>query len=334
MGIKKAMVFAAGLGTRLRPLTEHLPKPLVPLLNEPLLHYHIKQLVALGIEQVAINLHHLPDLIAQYAGNGERWGVELSYSYEHPQILGTAGGLARLCEFFEQESLFIVINGDILHQIDLSAVVKRHIASGAVASLVVLPHPGDPNIGAIGVDCNGRVLRVPEMPWPQGLHWRMYTGIQIATPVIFDYLKPLPPPPSCILRTAYRRMLEDGLYVDTHLVHGLPWCDIGTPETYLSANFDLLDSIVDSLSQYPQLEGIEILPPVCVGKNVEIGQQSVIGPYAIIGDDTKIGAGNHIRHSIIWHNCVIADHTELEYTICFDNKFLELNCTNLSDKFR
>ncbi len=298
--IKKAMILAAGLGTRLRPLTHHCPKPLVPILNRPMIEHHLEQMAAIGIQEVAINLHYLPDQIQQHIGTGEKWGLKITYSLEEPVVLGTGGGIAKMQGFFEQEPMFLVINGDILHQIDLHAALAHHVATNAVATLMVRSHPGSPNIGSVSIDENGMIKRVPEMPSRDSLYKRMYTGMQILTPRIFEYLQDQPPPPSCILRTAYRKMLETDLPVAAFEVGDALWRDIGNPESYLSSQWELIDKT--TTPALPDRSDVTFIPPVWLGKNITIAAQSTIGPYAVLGDNVTIRTSTQITKTVMWPN--------------------------------
>ncbi|TNE49913.1 MAG: NDP-sugar synthase [Deltaproteobacteria bacterium] len=315
--IKKAMVLSAGLGTRLRPLTDHRPKPLVPILNTPLLEHHLQQLTLLGVEEVVINLHHLADQIQHHIQDGSRWNLQVHYSFEQPKVLGTGGGIAAVEEHFKNEEAFLVINGDIFHQINLQEALQHHKESGAVATLLVREHPGDPKVGSVDVDDHGWIRRVPEMPQRESLYKRMYTGMQILTPQIFPYLRELPPPPSCILRTGYRRMLEDGHPVASFHVQDSFWKDIGNPQSYLQSQWDAIDNN-PSLATHNDLDPLKIVEPVLLGKNIQAEPGTQVGPYVIIGDNCKLGKGSVIQHSVVWDHTHVAENTVWDGVIAWD----------------
>ncbi len=320
--IKKAMVLSAGLGTRLRPLTDHRPKPLVPILNTPLLEHHLQQLNMLGVEEVVINLHHLADQIQHHIQDGSQWNLQVHYSFEQPEVLGTGGGIAAVKHHFQNEEAFLVINGDIFHQVNLQKALQHHKNSGAVATLLVREHPGDPKVGSVDVDGQGWIRRVPEMPHRDSLYKRMYTGMQILTPQIFPYLRELPPPPSCILRTGYRRMLEDGYSVASFHVQDSFWKDIGNPQSYLQSQWDAMDAEI-TLPSDPELDTMEICQPVVLGSNIQAAPGVKVGPYAIIGDNCTLGKDSVIQHSVVWDNTHVDDGTNWKGVIAWTDTVVQ-----------
>lgn len=316
--LKKAMILAAGLGTRLRPLTLKRPKPLVPILDRPLLVHHLEQLAHLGVQEVVINLHHLPTQIQQHLGDGKNWGIKIIYSHEVPAVLGTGGGVALVEDVFANEALFLVINGDILHRVDLAQAIKHHQNTEAVATLLVRPHPRDPNVGSVDVDEQGRIKRVPEMPPEPTLYKRMYTGMQILTPRIFDYLRDQPPPPSCILRTAYRRMLADNLTVGSYAIGDAYWRDIGTPQSYLQANWELLQRRDPQPLHVPA--HLTLHPPVWIGEGVTLEEGVVLGPNVILGAHSTVGAGSTLSHTVVWPQGQVPPGTQTEHAVVLDHE--------------
>ena len=157
----KAMVLAAGAGTRLRPLTDAIPKPMLPIGGEPLLVHLLRWLKRYGVDEVALNLHHLPEVIQDALGDGSQLGLNLIYSFE-PELLGTAGAVKKLAAFFDQP--FVVIYGDLLLDVDLAALIDYHQSRRALVALG-LKHTDDPTSqGMIACDSAGKVLRFVEKP--------------------------------------------------------------------------------------------------------------------------------------------------------------------------
>lgn len=157
----KALILAAGLGTRLRPLTNNIPKPMVPLSGKPLLEHLISHLKESGISDICINLHHLPDKITGYFGDGSRWGVRIIYKFE-PAILGTAGAIKN----FEQEldADFLLLYGDMLHRLSLSKLIDFHRGKGGIGTVAV-QREGDPSGADIAeLDENGQIRRIIPKP--------------------------------------------------------------------------------------------------------------------------------------------------------------------------
>ena len=230
--IKKAMVLAAGLGTRLRPVTNKIPKPLLPLDSQKLIDFSLFYLSKNGIEDVMINLHHLGDMIREHVGDGGRYNLKVSYSFE-PQILGTGGGIKNAEGFFEGGP-FVSINSDSLLSADLKAVISRHFETGAAATMVLKKiGAGDPYEG-VGVE-GGFVKEI------NGKGDCFYTGLQIIGP---EFLKILPPAgsSSCLIKDGYNKILAQGKKVAAFIYDGY-FNDLGTPERYEQAKKDLAGGI-------------------------------------------------------------------------------------------
>ena len=185
----KALILAAGFGTRLGALTETTPKPMLPICGQPMLSYTIRHLAHYGFDQIAINLHFQPDLIRSYFGDGSHYGVQITYSLEQ-ELLGTAGALVPLKKFFENEPLFLVIYGDIITNQNLDNLVNFHHQNEAMATLFV--HKRKHSNSIIELDQSGRIhtfLERPKQSVQNGYqdHW-VNSGVQVLSPRIFDYL--------------------------------------------------------------------------------------------------------------------------------------------------
>jgi NDP-sugar pyrophosphorylase family protein len=185
----KALILAAGFGTRLGALTETTPKPMLPICGQPMLSYTIRYLAHFGFDQIALNLHFQPDIIRSHFGNGSQYGVEITYSLEQ-ELLGTAGALVPLKGFFKNESLFLVIYGDIITNQNLDNLVNFHRRNEAMATLLV--HKRKHSNSIIELDQAGRIRTFLERP-QQSIqnaysdHW-VNSGVQILSSRIFDYL--------------------------------------------------------------------------------------------------------------------------------------------------
>lgn len=232
----KAMVLAAGLGARLRPITNNIPKPLIPVAGRPLIHYTLNLLKKHGISEATVNLHYLADMIKKEIGDGSRFGIKVNYSYE-PEILGTGGGLKKVEDFFS-DGTFIVINADILVDLDLTDVARFHKEKRAIATMV-LRHDNDvDSYGAIEIDAEGRIRQFLGKIDYKGAPLRrlMFTGIHVLEPEVLSYI------PSntscCINRTAYPEMISTGERVYGYVMDGY-WSDLGTPERYRQAEEDI-----------------------------------------------------------------------------------------------
>jgi NDP-sugar pyrophosphorylase family protein len=230
------MVLAAGLGTRLRPLTDRVPKPLVEIGGRPMIEYPLRLLAAAGVELVIVNLHHLGDQVRAVLGDGSRYGLRIEYSPEDP-ILDTGGGVARARPLLGDEP-FVLANCDALLDVDLAAVWRLHDERGALATLVVRSDPDAERYGALDLDATGRVRRFlgrpPDVAAP--LVRRMFCGVHVISPEIFEHLPSQPV--FSITRDVYRPLVEAGAPVFGYDHPGY-WRDLGTPESLTEARADL-----------------------------------------------------------------------------------------------
>ena len=234
----KAMILAAGLGTRLRPLTETTPKPLLPVGGTPLIVWNLLLLRAGGIREVIINLHYLGSMIEAALGDGSRWDMQIAYSYE-PELLGTGGGLKKAEEFFEGES-FLVMNGDTLINVDLPALQEFHRSQAGVATLVLRDDPHAEQWGAVESDAQDRILRINGrgrdlFALPTVAHTRMFAGVHILHPSLLDGA-PTGTPFSII--DSYTNALAGGSRLLGFVYAGY-WSDVGTVERYAQARADV-----------------------------------------------------------------------------------------------
>ncbi len=231
------MILAAGFGTRLRPLTNTLPKPLLPVGGKTLIEWNLLLLKAHGIRQVIINLHYLGSLIQEALGNGAKWDMDITYSQE-PDILGTGGGLRKALKFFEGRP-FLVINGDTLIDLNIQALMKFHREKHAAATLVVREDPDFERWGVVECDRQDRLLRingkgVREVQQHQTIARRMFAGVHILDPAL---LQPEPERISFSVIDTYVKALAKGLCLFGYL-HAGYWSDVGTVDRYAQAQVD------------------------------------------------------------------------------------------------
>jgi len=238
----KSMILAAGLGTRLWPLTIGRTKPAIPFLNRPLIAYTIEYLLSYGLDDLIINLHHEPESILSQIGDGEQYGVKLAYSIEQPEILGTAGALDRVREQLENET-FVVINGKIITDIDLASAIDTHRKQNALATLILLPNYKRERFSEVHVNPEGRIIKFGHFPYPSSSIPHpssfplMFTGIHILEPAIFDYI------PRGIfsdsVRDVYPKVMEQGKLIAAHIARGR-WYEMSTLERYLTISLEFL----------------------------------------------------------------------------------------------
>ncbi len=234
------MILAAGLGTRLRPLTNKLPKALIPINNRTLIEHTLLLLQKFNIKEVVINLHHLSEEIRSALGSGSRWNLQITYSDE-PEILGTGGGIKKVQSILSGDT-FLLINGDILVDLDLGELSDFHKEKGGAVTMV-LREVSDPEAwGCIKIDSDDRVRQIRTLPqdFGEGMRLRMFAGIHIIEPRLFHYL---PPPGFSNLMDTYVEMILKGEDIRGYTMKGY-WADIGTPERYEAVKADFLQERV------------------------------------------------------------------------------------------
>lgn len=237
----KAMVFAAGRGERLRPLTERVPKGLVPVAGRPMIEYPLLLLRHYGIREIIINLHHLGEQIEGYLGNGKQLGIDIIYSKE-PELLDTGGGLLKAKPFLEGDA-FIVINTDVMIDLSLTDLIAFHKKTQAAASLVLRPDPSADRFGSMEIDSDGRIYRFlnarrhPEISMSG--RKLMFTGVQILEPRIFDYMNTERAGKKFgTTKDTYPQMIVHGERLYGFCFDGF-WSDLGTRERIKEAEASL-----------------------------------------------------------------------------------------------
>ncbi len=234
----KAMILAAGLGTRLRPLTDTIPKPLLTVGGTSLIVWNLLLLRASGIREVIINLHYLGHVIEEAIGDGSRWDMQVRYSHE-PTLLGTGGGL-KAAEWFFDKQPFLVINGDTLIELDVKALIEFHQTHGGVATLVLRDDPQAAQWGAVETDAQSRILKINGRGMSRAdsigpLVERMFAGVHILHPSV---LKDASAGTPFSIIDSYTNALAHGSKM-FGFVHGGYWSDIGTVERYAHAQTDV-----------------------------------------------------------------------------------------------
>ncbi|MEW6386132.1 MAG: sugar phosphate nucleotidyltransferase [Thermodesulfobacteriota bacterium] len=293
----KAAILAAGLGTRLRPLTESVPKALLPVLNRPLLGVWLAQVEEAGFHRVAVNTHHLADQVRQFLGR-QPWGVNLSVSQE-PELLGTGGGLRELGKILGGGP-FLAVNGDILTDLDLNRVYRRHDPE-ALATLVLLDCPPH---NTVWLDSQGMVAGIGA-PSPTSTGSPLtYSGIQVVGPRMLDYL---PGPGPYDLGTAWREALAAGERLAALVVQGHFWQDLGTPAAYLAAHRRLLKGESPHLARF--------FPPLAdplLGPGAVLEEGVACNGGVCLGEQVRVGAGACLENTVIWDRAEIAPKVSLK----------------------
>lgn len=304
----RAMVLAAGLGTRLRPLTYEITKPMVPVLDRPVMEHILDLLDRHGFERVIANLHYFPDTIR------EHFGERISYRYEQ-ELLGTAGGVRACAEFFG-DGPFVVISGDALTDIDLTALAARHRETGGIATLAVKQVLDTREYGVVLHDREGRITGFQEKPTAEeALSSLGNCGIYVFDPQIFDYF---PSEPFVDwAKDVFPALLENDVPFHIHEVREY-WNDIGSLSELRQGTFDALRGELRL-----EIDGEEISPGVIVaGEESErgrlLGEDAMIEGPAWIGRDVRIGAGVRLMGPIVLGDgAQIGDGAQLRSSIVF-----------------
>jgi NDP-sugar pyrophosphorylase family protein len=241
----KAVILAAGFGTRMRPLTDRVPKPLLPVGGHPLIYYNLFLLKKYGITDLLINVHYQADLLIQKLGTGADFGMRITYSKE-PAILGTGGGIKNLQDLLGSGA-FLVMNADILVDINLDRLVAFHQKKGGIATLALRSDPNVTQYGALDIDTSGQIRSILGVPLQKGrFRKRMFTGIHVMETRILDFI---PSGAFYSITDTYIEMLKKGEKLFGYSMTGY-WADIGVPERYHKVNQQMREGEI-RLSFFP-----------------------------------------------------------------------------------
>ena len=310
----KAVIMAGGEGTRLRPLTSNQPKPMIPLANRPMMEHVVSLLRRHGFEDVVVTVAFMANAIRNYFGDGDEFGVRMVYATESTP-LGTAGSILNAREELESER-FLVISGDVLTDIDLSATVAAHEQSGALGT-IALKSVDDPlEFGIVITSDDGSIERFLEKPtWGQVFSDSINTGIYVLEPEVFDFIAP--GHPVDFSADVFPDVLASGKSLYGHLAEGY-WEDVGTLEAYLRAHQDVMDAKVQV-----DVSGFQLRPGVWLGKGAEVDPSARIDGPAIIGANCHVGAGAHLRpYCVLGPNTQVGDNAAIARSVVHENNFL------------
>ncbi|TYQ15533.1 UNVERIFIED_CONTAM: mannose-1-phosphate guanylyltransferase/phosphomannomutase [Acetivibrio alkalicellulosi] len=319
----KSVIMAGGEGTRLRPLTCNIPKPMVPMVNKPVVEHIIELLKSHKLTDIAVTLQYLPNAIKDYFGDGRELGVNLKY-YVEDKPMGTAGSVKNAEDFLDDT--FIVISGDALTDIDLSKAIDFHFSKGAIATLVLKKVDIPLEYGVVVTDDDGRITRFLEKPsWGEVFSDTVNTGIYILSPDVlkyfnknemFDFSKDLFP----ILLKENKPMYG---YISNEY-----WCDIGDLNAYIQAHKDVLEKRVKVnipgkemregiwVGDDCEIEGnVTIEAPCIIGANTKIKSGAVLGSFNVLGDNNIVGERSGIKRSVIWKNNILDTNVQLRGSV-------------------
>lgn len=316
----RAVLMAGGSGTRLRPLTCDLPKPMVPILNRPIAEHIINLLRRHQIYEVIATLHYLPDIMREYFHDGTDFGVQMTYAVEEDQPLGTAGCVKNIAELLDDT--FLVISGDCITDFDLSAAIDFHLRQNSKATLVLTRVPNPLEFGVVITDKNYRIRRFLEKPSTSEIFSdTVNTGTYILEPEVLSYLPPNQE--SDFSKDLFPLLLEKGIPMYGYVAEGY-WCDVGHLDAYREAQYDALRGKVKLDVSYEERspglwlgentyidDTAQVETPVLIGRNCRIGARAEIAAGSVIGDNITIGADANIKRPIIWNGAIIGDDVHL-----------------------
>ncbi len=316
----RAVLMAGGSGTRLRPLTCDLPKPMVPILNRPIAEHIINLLKRHQIKEVIATLHYLPDVMRDYFQDGSDFGVEMTYAVEEDQPLGTAGCVKNIAELLDET--FLVISGDSITDFDLTAAIEFHKQKQSKATLVLTRVPNPIEFGVVITDKEQRIRRFLEKPSTSEIFSdTVNTGTYILEPEVLKYL---PTNEECdFSKDLFPLLLEKGEPMYGYIAEGY-WCDVGHLDAYRAAQYDGLQGKVKIDFAYEEESpglwrgdntyidsSAKIETPVIIGSNCRIGPRVNIEAGTVIGDNVVIGADADLKRPIIWNGAMIGDDAHL-----------------------
>lgn len=334
----KAVIMAGGEGTRLRPLTSNLPKPLTPVLNIPIMEHIVILLREHGIKDIVSTLYYLADDIQGYFGDGSDWGVNMHYTIEDTP-LGTAGSVKQAEEFLKDDT-FLIISGDALTDIDLKKAIQYHQKKDSLAT-IVLSHVSNPlEFGVVITDDDGRIKRFLEKPsWGEVFSDTVNTGMYILEPSIFEYMEM--GKNYDWSQDIFPKLLTEGKPMFGYVMNDY-WCDVGNLQQYREAQYTVLDGKTRVIVGEGTIsgrhgvwvgEGSEIDPtahlhsPVLIGGNVKIKANATVGPYSVIGDNCIIEEKALVHRSVLWDNVYVGVEANLSACTVGSHSTIKRNCT-------
>lgn len=319
----KAMIMAAGVGSRLMPMTVDIPKPMIPMGNRPLMENTVNLLEQNGFTELIANLHYQADVIGSHFGDGSKFGVSMNYSRED-ELKGTAGGVKN-CEWFLDDT-FVIVSGDALTDVNLSELVEAHRNKGALATIALKQVEDVQHFGVVITDESGKIQKFQEKPRPEEALSKMAnTGIYVFEPEIFKYIparqfydfgKQVFP---CLVKADAPFY---GVEVDSY------WCDVGNINTYRQAHSDILAERVQYQSNGTIIDGSG-QSKVLLEERVEIGDNVRFTGNVVIGAGCKIADNVIIDSSVIWNDSIIDNNVLIENAViganCHIGSYVEIH---------
>jgi len=321
----KAIILVGGQGTRMRPLTDHLPKNIVPLCGVPFLTYPIEFLKKAGIKEIVFSLGYRPQDIRKVYGDGRKLKVKIHYAIEK-EPLGTAGAIKN-AEKFVKGSPVVVLNGDILTNLPLSKMIAFHRKNKNLATLGLVPVEDPTAYGLVVLDGKSRITKFLEKPTPEeAVTDTINAGVYVFEPGVFEFI-----PPGVNYsseRALFPHLLNEKKPFGGYVWRGGYWQDIGTPQKYLTTHWDVLKGVFPLHAAVSRRKG-----KVYVGKGVKVSKKAVVKgpsilldgcvvadgaqilPYSVLGKNCKVGSNSRISKSVLWDGVSIGDNVRLEEVV-------------------
>lgn len=324
----KAVIMAGGSGTRLRPLTSHLPKPMVPVANKPMSEHIVTLLKRHGFNDVVFTLHYLPQAISDYFGDGSEWGMKIGYSTEEGRPLGTAGCVKAIQD--QLDETFLVISGDALTDIDLTKAIQFHREKKSKATLVLKRVENPLDFGVVICGNDGRIQRFVEKPGASEIFSdTVNTGIYILEPEVMLYV--VMGREQDFSNDLFPLLLLRNEPMYGYVADGY-WCDIGNLAMYRQAHKDVLEKKVEIELDLPEIEpgiwvgegsqidsSVKLQSPLMIGTNCRVGKDANIEPYTVVGDNCLVQEKASLKQPVIWSNTYVGSETNLRACIICNN---------------
>ncbi len=300
----KAVVLAAGFGTRLRPLTDRLPKPLIPILGQPLLRHIIMKLAKSKVTDIGINIHHNAHMIHGFLEMAQPAGVGIEISHEQ-QIMGVAGGIAGFRTFLQDEDFFILHNGDVLSAVSLEALIATYTQEPALFTMVVHDHP---DFNTVSIDTNGHIIDIRDELNARGVARKLaYTGIACVDTAFLDFI---PEGPADLIPILLDLIIRGHHSIRAVIVDDCCWRDIGTIASYYETHKEIL------LMKNPLVEE-NLIPqgPVFFGDGTQVAEDVELQGFISAGNNCIVPRGCILENCIIWDNVAIEEKASFKDAI-------------------
>ncbi len=319
----QAVILVGGQGTRLRPLTLTVPKPMLPLMNKPFLEFQINLCLRHGVKDIILSTAYLPEVFEEYFGDGSRLGVKLTYVTE-AEPLDTCGAVKNVERYIDGP--FLVFNGDVLTDLDLTELVAYHRDKGGKASLYLTRVEDPTAYGLVPLDGAGRIQEFVEKPSPDQIVTDLINaGTYVLEPELLDRVPAEQP-------FSFERQLFPGMLQDDLAMYGFPseayWIDIGAPDKYLQAHYDLLDRRLPFEFSGEEIkpsvwveEGADISPeagvfgPTVIGAGCRIAPHAVVSSHCVLGPDCEVGEGAHLEGAVLHSSCIVGSESSLNHCV-------------------